>query len=448
MQVFGRNPSLRSWMFLKYENLCKLSPTKSVPEIISSLEGIFESFGKHINIEASQVDSDEDDSDPSKFVSQPHLISRISNQHETSSDQSGRGKSSNESRVENLSGQYLKPHHFPLESNLHLNAGSSHDSGGSKSMDFERHDHGDLSSSRSSVPRDLSSHQMLSPAFRSNTFEVRNHFNNVDKNQVSNSSVASALRSSSQGVSNALASPNNRFAVSFGSTSSQPAWYFDGDPATMGIFAASRQLWLGSLGPDTSEDYIRFQLERFGPIEKFFFFPVKGFALVEYRNIIDAIRAREYIRGCYPWRVVFMDIGLGTRGAVNGVAVGSSSHVYIGNISSLWAKDEILHESRKAVYKGPYMVTDLTCECALLLEYETPEEAAAVMAHFRQHRKERSSHMLPFNAGPANVSMSYVDSGRSGAAPPIHVDIKNNNSANMSSCSMELVSPKLRVENH
>lgn len=405
-------------MFLKYKNMCKLSPHKSEPGIISSLEGIFESFGKCINIETSQVDSDEDDSDSSKFVSQLHLVSKSSNRHET---------------------------------NLHLNTGSSHDSGGSRSMDFERHDHGDLSSTRSSGPRDLSSHQLLSPAtgppldFRSNSFEGRNHFKNVDRNQVSNSSGASALRSASGGVSNSLPSPSNHFA-----TSSQTActWYFDGGPATMGIFSASRQLWLGSLGPDASEGHIRFQLERFGPIEQFFFFPVKVFALVEYRNIIDAIRAREYIRGYFPWRVMFMDIGLGTRGAVNGVAVGSSSHVYVGNVSNQWAKDEILHESRKVVYKGPYMVTDLTYECALLLEYETPEEAAAVMAHLRQHRKERSSHMPAFSAGPANVSMSHVDSGRSAAAPPIHVDLKNNNSANMSNSTMELVSPKLRVENH
>ncbi|XVE55772.1 hypothetical protein DITRI_Ditri03aG0184200 [Diplodiscus trichospermus] len=441
--VFGRNPSLRGWMFLKYKNFCKLSPSKSLPEIISSLEEIFESFGKCINIETSQVDSDEDGSDSSKFV-QPHLISRSSNQY-------GRGKSSNESCVENLPGQYLKPHIVPLETNLYSNTGSGHDSGGSRSMDFDRHDHGDLSSSRSSVPRDLSSHRMLSPAtrtpsdFRSNSFEGRNHLKSVENNQVSNSGGGSSLRSASGCESNALASPNNRFA-----TSSQTAcaWYFDSDPATMGIFSASRQLWLGSLGLDVSEGHIRFQLERFGPIDHFFFVPVKGFALVEYRNIIDAIRAREYIRGCFPWRVMFMDIGLGTRGSVNGFAVGSSSHVYVGNISSQWAKDEILHESRKAVYRGPYMVTDLTCECALLLEYETPEEAAAVMAHLRQHRKEISSHMPPFNAGPANVSMSHADHGRSAAAPPVHVDIKNSNPVNMSSSSMELVSPKLRVENH
>ncbi|XP_021284923.1 uncharacterized protein LOC110417061 [Herrania umbratica] len=451
--VFGRNPSLRSWMVLKYKNLCKLSPTKSVPGIISSLEGIFESFGKCINIEV-QADSDEDDSDSSNFVSQPHLVSRSSNQHETLTDQSGSNKTSNEICAENLSGQYLKPHIVPLEANVHLNAGSGHDSGGSRSIDFERHDHGDLSGSRSSISRDLSSHQMLSPVtrtsldFRSNSFEGRNHVKNVDKNQVSNTSGASALRSSSGGVSNALASPSGRFGASCGSTSSQTAWYFDGDPAAMGIFSASRQLWLGALGPDASEGHIRFQLERFGPIEQFFFFPIKGFALVEYRNVIDAIRSRDYVRGCFPWRVMFMDIGLGTRGAVNGVAVGSSSHVYVGNVTSQWVKDEILHESRKAVYKGPYMVTDLTCECALLLEYETPVEAAAVMTHLRQHRKERSNHMPVFNAGPANVSLSHVDTGRSGAAPPIHVDVKNSNSANMSSSSMELVSPKLRGENH
>ncbi|TYJ35250.1 hypothetical protein E1A91_A05G224100v1 [Gossypium mustelinum] len=447
--VFGKNPSLRNWMLLKYKKLCKSSPAKSVPEIVSSLEGIFELFGEGINMEASLVDSDEDDSDSSKFSSQPNLISRGSNQHETLSDQSGRGKSSNETCIENLSGQYLNPHIVPPETNLHLNAGSSHDSGGSRSMDFERHDHGDLTSSRSSVPRDQSSHQLLSPAtrtprdLRGNSFEGRNHFKNVDMSQGSNSSGTSALRSASGGVNNALASPSNRYGAS-----SLSVWYFDSDPASLGIFSASRQLWLGSLGPDASEGYIRFELERFGPIEQFFFFPVKGFALVEYRNIIDAIRAREYIRGCFPWRVMFMDIGLGTRGSVNGVSVGSSSHVYVGNISSQWAKDETLHESRKVIYKGPYMVIDLTCECALLLEYETPEEAAAVMAHLRQHRKERNGHMPPFNAAPPAVSMPHVDSGRSGAAPPIHADIINNTSGNMSSSSMELVSPKLRMENH
>ncbi|XP_022772237.1 uncharacterized protein LOC111314889 [Durio zibethinus] len=188
--VFSRNPSLKSWMFLKYKNFVGYPHLNLLLEIMSSLGGIFESFGKHINIEASQVDSNEDDSDSSKFVSQPHSISRRSNQHETLSDQSGRAKSSNESGVENLSGT-------------------------------------------------LSRHQMLSPAtrapldFKSNSFEGRKHVKNVDKNQVSDSSGASALRSSSRGVSITLASPGNYLAASYGSTSSQTAWYFDGDPAAM-----------------------------------------------------------------------------------------------------------------------------------------------------------------------------------------------------------------------
>ncbi|KAJ0025677.1 hypothetical protein Pint_08654 [Pistacia integerrima] len=478
--VLGQSPSLRSWMFSRYKKLCNSTSSIAVSEITSALEVIFEAFPEVAKVEASEVDSDEDDSDASKCVNRKYFVPRISNTHETSRELSGKDGnarvhdgSCDDSFTDRFSGQYPKPRSSvgPLETDLHSNAGSSHDSGGTRSMDFETSDHGDYSCGRSSIPKDLSNHQMLSPVartpldFRSNSFEGRNHF--------------PALRSLDGGTSNALVSPNHHSTVPYASTTSQIVWYFDGDPAAMDIFSASKQLWLGSFGPDVSEGHIRFHLERFGPLDHFFFFPIKGFALVEYRNIIDAIRARDYIHGNFPWRIKFMDIGLGTRGTINGVAVGSSSHVYVGNITSQWARDEILHESSKVVYKGPYMVTDLSCEGTLLMEFETPEEAATAMAHLRQLRKGRSNYMPPLNAGPANLAISHMDVARSVSAAPVHADIRSSHMGNMSTSafgsphtapfhgasqpgkhhaspytvrpegsSMELVSPRVISENH
>lgn len=431
VQALGKNPSLRSWMFSRYKKLCNLSSSNALPELSSALKRIFESFSEVAKEEGSEVDSDEDDSDPSKYANQQYLVARSANQHETSRELSGNESNSrvNEescdvSFADKFSGQYPRPHGSvgPPETDFHSNAGSSHDSGGTRSMEYDTGDPGDFSCGRSSMPRDLPNPQMLSPAartplhFRNNSFEGRNHFPG---------------RSSSEGACNALLSPNHHLPVPYASTTSQIVWYFDEDPAAMDIFSASKQLWLGSFGPEASEAHIRFQIDRFGPLEHFFFFPIKGFALVEYINIIDAIRAREYIRNHFPWRVKFMDVGLGTKGVINGVAVGSCFHVYVGNIPNQWAKDEILHESYKVVYKGPYMVTDLSCEGALLMEFRTPEEATTAMAHLRQHRKSRSNY-LPPNTGPANAAMSQIDGARSVPAAPIHVDIRSNHLGNIS----------------
>lgn len=299
-----------------------------------------------------------------------------------------------------------------LESDCCLNTGSAHDIGGLRSRDFESGEHGDLSHGRSS--RDLLNHQRLSPRrtpsdFRSNSFEGRNNFFHVEKNQVSNMEFnLSTVRSSNGGLHNSMASPKHNLAIPCTTTTTQIVWYSDGEPAAMDIVSASKQLWVGFSGSDASEAQLRFQFERFGPIEQFFFFPMKGFSLIEYRNIMDAIKARDYMRRHFPWRVKFMDVGLGTRGSMKGVAVGSSSHVYVGNVSSQWAKDEILHESRKVHhYKGPYMVTELSNEGAVLMEFESPEEAASVMAHLRQHRMERSNYRAP----PANVAVPINNLG-------------------------------------
>ncbi|KAK9271180.1 hypothetical protein L1049_026769 [Liquidambar formosana] len=425
--VLGKDPSLRNWIFSKYKKLCKSASSEAVTEITSTLEGLSKYFAELLKVEDSQVDSDEDDSDPSKYINRQYLVPRISNQHETSCEISGnvgtsrvRDGSSDDVLPDKISGQYLKPHGsvVRLDTDLPLDTSSSHDSGGSRSMDFEAGEHGDISHGRSSMPRDLLNNQLLSPVTR--------------KPLVSNMDFSlPALRSSSGGANNTLASPRHHFAAPYPSTTSQIVWCTDGDPAAMNIFSASRTLWVGFLAHDTSEAYVSFQLERFGPIEQFFFLPNKGFAFVEYRNIMDSIKAREYMQGNTPWCIKFLDIGLGTRGAMKGVAVGSSSHVYVGNVSRKWAKDEILHESMKVVYKGPLMVADLTCECALLMEFETPEEAAAVMAHLRQHRKENSYHQVPLNARPANVARSHIDGTRSMSAP-MHVDIRSSKPGNMS----------------
>ncbi|KAF3952948.1 hypothetical protein CMV_021559 [Castanea mollissima] len=291
--VLEKDRSLQRWIFSKYKKLTNVSLSNTISDIMSDMKRIIQSYEEVMSVEDSLVDSDADESDPTKYINQQYLVPRISNQREHSSDLSGK-------------------------------KGSSHDIGGLRSMDFESGEHGDLSHGRSS--RDLMNHQRLSPRrtpsdFRSNSFEGRNNFFHVEKNQ---------------------------------------------------------QPWILSLLPNSSG------------------------------NIMDAIKARDYMRRHFPWRVKFMDVGLGTRGSMKGVAVGSSFHVYVGNVSSQWAKDEILHESRKVHhYKGPYMVTELSNEGAVLMEFETPEEAASVMAHLRQHRMERSNYRAP----PANVAVPINNLG-------------------------------------
>lgn len=289
-------------------------------------------------------------------------------------------------------------------------------------MDFDANDHGDLSCGGSSAPRELSNPQMLSPATRrpfynrNDSFEGRNH---------------GPVRSAGGCSINTLVSPNDHLSVPYASTTSPICWYFEGDPAAMDIFSASRHLWLGSFGPDASEAHIRFHLERFGPLEQFFFFPTKGFALAEYRSIIDAVRTREYIRGHFPWCIKFVDRGLGTRGAINGNAVSSSPFIYVGNVPNQWAKDEVLHESSKVVCRGPYVVTDLSFEGALVMEFETPEEATSAMARLRQIRKSKTNFLPAPNAVPPNATMSHMDNTRPLPPAPVHVDFRSNHPNNV-----------------
>ncbi|KAK3029799.1 hypothetical protein RJ639_038241 [Escallonia herrerae] len=418
-RVLGKDLSLTSWILTRYKNLCKSALPQVVSEIASSLEGILGSFAEQIKADDGQVGSDEDD--PTKYHSGEFWVPGTSDHGKPSSDVSGRDGSHSDGLGDKTSGPYLKRRVsvVPLETDIHSNNSPSIDSGGPKSMDFDSGSQGDFSRATSSTPRELFNNQIFSPGtrkpldFRSNSFEGRNHFSQIERSQENQPT----LKSPSGGVYCAFESPKHQFPSSY-PAASQVTWYSDGDPASMGVFSASRQLWLGSLGPDASEALIRFQFEKFGPIDQFLYVPFKGFATVQYRYIIDAIKAREVMQGHSPWgsclHIKFLDIGLGTRGTTNGIALGSSRHVYIEDIPSQWAKDETLHEVRKVLYKRPRMVTDLSIESALLMEFETPEEATRVMAHLRQRRKDNNNYRLPRNVVPANVAV-HMESARPGS---------------------------------
>ncbi|KAI3513019.1 hypothetical protein L1887_20343 [Cichorium endivia] len=313
--VLDKDPSLKKWTFSTVKSIIKSDSSNIVSDmnITSAFEKILEKVKS--GEKDKQVESDVDDTNPSKFTPTQFLPPKTSE---------------------------VSVREGSITSNT-----SSNNSGGPKSMDLDTTDHKELSFSRasSSTPRDPLTSQSANRPFES------------------------------------LTSPHP--------LTGQLTWHHDGDASTMDVYSASRHVWVGSLGPDTSEGHIKFQFERFGPIDKFLYVPFKGFVVIEYNNIMDAIKAREIMKARSPWVIKFLDIGVGTRGEINGVAVGSSCFVYIGNIHSQLDKDEILYEVRKVNFKGPLAVTDLMSEGAILMEFCTPEECATVMSHLRQYRKEK-----------------------------------------------------------
>ncbi|KAL6511544.1 hypothetical protein OROGR_021141 [Orobanche gracilis] len=291
-------------------------------------------------------------------------------------------------------------------------------------VDSSEHNSG---SSRARTPRELLNRQSFSPRartprdFRSNSFNARNHSAQMEKSPITNMDLhLPALRSSNGPVNSPFDSPKQNIHPP------NAIGYSDGDPTAIDIYPVSKKLWVGSLGPETTEMLLRYQFEKFGYIEQLQYIPFKGFATIEYRNILDVIKAREVMQGRSPWgaclQIKFMDAGLGTRGAINGTAVGSSCHIYIGNVSSIWAKDEVMHEVNKVLHKGPRMVFDLGIEGALLMEFDSPEEAAMMIGHLRWHRKENSSFFPPSNVDSPCV-MEHAEAAKPASAS-VHVDTR------------------------
>ncbi|XP_076930099.1 uncharacterized protein LOC143594743 [Bidens hawaiensis] len=291
---------------------------------------------------------------------------------------------------------------------------SSNNSGGTKSMDLDPMDHKESSRASSSTPTTVHA--------SSSTPNTENHASRHENDAPSG------------GQKSNFESPKQYF----------PSWYGDGDRAAMDVYSASSHLWLGSVGPEASEPLIRYQFERFGPINKLLYVPFKGFAVIEYRNVMDAVKARELMRGRSIWGacliIKFLDIGLGTRGDINGVAVGSCCYVYVGSIYSQSDKDEIMFELRKHVFNGPLGVTDLVNEGALLMEFGTPEEAATVMAVIRQYRKEKRDFYSSSGDMRNNINGNGVASSPHAVGFSSHYGPHNTN-------TMELTSPRMNMAN-
>ncbi|XP_010320299.2 uncharacterized protein [Solanum lycopersicum] len=390
--VIEKDHSLKSWIYSRFKKLSESASSQVVSDISAVLEGVLQSFLNEVKAEKPHDAGDEDGFDTAKYVSE-YLCHELSAQkvtHEVSRSPA-----------------------VPLGSTHRSSMSSNTNSGERRSVVFDSKESGDFTNTRPSVHMEVYNQQILSPISRTpsnlrNSSSDGGHHVMMENHRIINVDRPLPASRSAGGNSCSMESPMQRLPLSHSSTN-QGIWYSDGDSAAADIFFASKQLWLGSLGPDASEVLVRHKFEMFGPVNQFVFFAFKGFALVEYQNIMDAVRAREIMQGNSLWgaglRIKFMDKGLGTKGTINSASVGSSCYIYVGSVQSRWMKDDVVHELRKALQKGPRMVTDLGSEGALLMEFNTPEEATIAMNHLRHWRKVRSDCIQPPYLGPTNASM-------------------------------------------
>lgn len=407
IQVVEKDNSLMSWICSRFKKLSKSASPQVVSDISSVLEGILQSFLDEVKAEKMHEYGDEDGLGTVKYASEysDHELSAKKETHEVSRSLA-----------------------IPLGANHRSSMKSNTDSGEHRPVIFDSKESGVLPR-----PKEVYNQQILSPIartpsnLRSGSSDLGHHGGLMENHQNPNMDRSLPASRSTGGMSCSMESPMQRLPLPHSSTN-QVVWYTDGDPAAADIFPASNQLWLGSLGPDASEAAVRHKFEMFGPVYQFAFFAFRGFALVEYQNIMDAVRVRETMQGTSPWgaglRIKFLDIGLGTKGAINGVAVGSSCCIYVGSVQNHWMKDNVMHELRKALQKGPRMVTDLGSEGALLMEFDTPEEATIAMNQLRHWRKGRSNCNQPLNLGAANAT-AHAEGVRPSSAS-VYVGIGSN----------------------
>nr|TKW16963.1 hypothetical protein SEVIR_5G333700v2 [Setaria viridis]TKW16965.1 hypothetical protein SEVIR_5G333700v2 [Setaria viridis] len=153
------------------------------------------------------------------------------------------------------------------------------------------------------------------------------------------------------------------------------------------VISVSKELWVGLLGNRAAEALVRSKFEEFGPLANFLFYPSKDFSLVEYRNIMHALRACGYMQGSSIWggflQIRYLDRLIGSKGFIHGIAIGESRHIYVAKVQNQKDKDEVFDELKAAGLKRPCGVTDLSGENALLLEFETAVDAATAKVYIR-----------------------------------------------------------------
>ncbi|XP_008792566.2 uncharacterized protein LOC103709136 isoform X1 [Phoenix dactylifera] len=409
--AINRDSSLRSWILLRYKKLSESLTQQAISEISFSLEKVLGSLSEQVR-EVDSEENDEDSFDPSKYINHPYLIHKI--QHDNHVDVSKRGHSwrmheasildalpKNNDSAEKSAGQNAKPLHsvFPHEINIQSVGENSTNEGErvAPPSTLEMGSHEDICLEKISAPKESTTNQFLRSGIRKQ-LDLRND-DCREESHVGNQSldIDLGMPASPGGEAGILPSPKQNLVVQ-NHVSNQYLLHYDGDPPALDVFSASKQLWLGSLGRDASETLVRLQFEDFGPLDNFSFLPGKDFALLEYRNILDAVKAREYMQGSSLWggclHIKFLDQGLGSR-VVNGTAIGDSCHVYIGKVLTQWAKDEIMHQLMALGLRNLHVVADLASEHGLLLEFGTAEEAAHAIVHIRYQRRESGSHLYP-----------------------------------------------------
>jgi activating signal cointegrator complex subunit 2 len=200
-----------------------------------------------------------------------------------------------------------------------------------------------------------------------------------------------------------LLTPKSISDSAVGSTTpTSPGWHFGkakrlyselfdiyGVSGSRDVISVSKELWVGSLGNRAAEALVRSKFEEFGPLGNLSFYPSKNFALVEYRNIIHAVRACGNMQGSSIWggflQIRYLDRLIGSKGFIGGVAIGDSRHICVAKVKNQKDKDEVFDQLKAAGVKRPCGFTDISSENVLLLEFETAVDAATANVYIRCH---------------------------------------------------------------